>query len=205
MHKSEKFWDRMAKNFDDGNGAYEEAYIQTLTKYLNRSDTVLDFACGTASLSILLAGSVKEIHATDISSQMLEFGQTKSVKEGVANIEFIHGTLFDARFTKESYDVIFACNILHLLPEPQQEIQRIYDLLKPGGIFISDTVCLGENRPIYLMILTILNKLRLIPSIKFFKTQELAHLISKSFKPMESETLNNAPLSYLVIAEKVEG
>lgn len=204
MNRSEKFWDRTAANFDNRDDSYDESYIQTITKYLHGGDTILDFACGTGSLSIFLADRVKEIHATDISSKMLKIGKMKSADRDIGNISFVHATLFDEKFEKAAYDVVFTCNILHLLPNPHEEIQRIYDLLKPGGIFISDTVCLGENRPFYLNILTILSKLRLIPFIKFFKTKELDRLIAnRHFKILEAETLNNAPTSYLVIAEKV--
>ena len=45
MDKSEKFWDRIAKNFDKSESPFEPIHVKTLEnskKYLNLSDTVLD-------------------------------------------------------------------------------------------------------------------------------------------------------------------
>ena len=47
-------------------------------------------------------------------------------------------------FPKEAFDVVTAKPALHA--ENQDEVlERIYKLLKPGGIFISATDCLGRN------------------------------------------------------------
>ncbi|MBT4442595.1 MAG: class I SAM-dependent methyltransferase [Oceanospirillaceae bacterium] len=43
--------------------------------------------------------------------------------------------MFEEKFQNESFDVIFAFNMLHTLPNPQNITHRINDLLKPDGPF----------------------------------------------------------------------
>ena len=71
LDKSEKFWDRTAKNFDQRDDQYEAGYVSTIKGYLEPDNVVLDFACGTGSFSCLIANHVQEVHALDISSKML--------------------------------------------------------------------------------------------------------------------------------------
>jgi 2-polyprenyl-3-methyl-5-hydroxy-6-metoxy-1,4-benzoquinol methylase len=61
------------------------------------------------------------------------------------NVDFAQTNLFDERYTKESFDVILAFNILHFLEDHRQALQRITELLKPGGLCISLTPCLREK------------------------------------------------------------
>ena len=100
MEKSEKFWDRTAQNFDQGDDQYDDAYLGTIKSYLGVNDTVLDFACGTGSFSSLIADNVKEIHAIDISSKMLEIAERKTVENNIENLNFMHATIFDQRLKK---------------------------------------------------------------------------------------------------------
>ena len=126
MNKSEKFWDRISKNYDKR--AKDKTYKKTLEitkKHLKSSDIVLDYACATGLYSIELAGNVKEIHGIDISSKMIETAKRKATK----NVNFEKATIFE-KYEKETFNVILAFNILHLLEEPQKVMQRINELLK---------------------------------------------------------------------------
>jgi 2-polyprenyl-3-methyl-5-hydroxy-6-metoxy-1,4-benzoquinol methylase len=41
--------------------------------------------------------------------------------------------------------VILAFHVLHLLEDTQEVVQRMHELLKPGGLFVSATACMGEK------------------------------------------------------------
>jgi ubiquinone/menaquinone biosynthesis C-methylase UbiE len=41
--------------------------------------------------------------------------------------------------------MVLALNLLHLLPNRTAALAKIYRLLKPGGLFISSTVCLADR------------------------------------------------------------
>jgi 2-polyprenyl-3-methyl-5-hydroxy-6-metoxy-1,4-benzoquinol methylase len=53
--------------------------------------------------------------------------------------------IFDSKLQPESYSVILAFNILHLKQDVDKVLDRIKELLAPGGLLISKTVCAGEK------------------------------------------------------------
>ena len=108
---------------------------------------------------------------------MIEIARRKADERGIKNIAFTKATIFDESLEKESFDVILSLSILHLVEDPTQAMDRINQLLKPGGVFISATPCLGEkafvsilmNIPIFL-----LSKIGILPPINFFSASNLA-------------------------------
>ena len=175
MNKSEKFWDKSASKFDQEGKKDEQTYIKIIDrtkKYLKTSDTILDLGCGTGLISNEIAGCVKLIHAIDISSNMIEIAKNKADDRKIQNIDYTHSTIFDEKYKSGSFDVILAFYILHLVQDTQKTIQKINDLLKPGGLVISVIPCFKEK--IFLNIsLTLLSKIGLAPDIKSFKATEL--------------------------------
>ena len=139
MDRSEKFWDKAANDFTDHelhiNLNENKDFITTL-KYLNIDDTVLDYGCATGIISNAIADKVKEIHAIDISSKMIEMAISKASERHIENVYYTQATIFDERYQKESFNVILAFRILHMLEDIQAVIRRINELLnsiKPNG------------------------------------------------------------------------
>ena len=70
MSKSERFWDRLSKNYDKSDSINEvNRYesIRYIREYLKPGDIVLDFGCATGTIASALAGNVKEMHGVDLS------------------------------------------------------------------------------------------------------------------------------------------
>ena len=205
MNKAEKFWDKTAareKGPVDGIGDTELKTVELTRKYVKTSDVVLDFACGTGAMTVAIANHVKEIHALDISSKMLDIVKRKADARQTENISFIHGTLFDGQIESESLDVILAFNVLHLLDDQKSAIQRINELLKPGGTFISATPCLGESMFIRFAI-SLLTKLPAFPDVTNLKAYELESLITtENFQVVDTEIMESSPLNYFIVARK---
>jgi 2-polyprenyl-3-methyl-5-hydroxy-6-metoxy-1,4-benzoquinol methylase len=206
MDKSEKFWDKSAYKFDQEGRKDEQTYnkiIDSTKKYLKSNDIVLDFGCGTGLVANEIANNVNLIHAIDISSKMIEIAKNKSDSRKIQNIDYRHLTIFDERFKRGSFDVILAFYVLHLLDDTPKTIQRIYDLLKPGGLIISVIPCIGEKRFINIS-LSLLSKFGLIPVIKTFKTNELEDLIiTENFAIIESESWLQGIPQYFMVAMKI--
>jgi 2-polyprenyl-3-methyl-5-hydroxy-6-metoxy-1,4-benzoquinol methylase len=210
MANPEKFWDFLSKNFDqnEGNPAERED-IKITKKYLHPSDVVLDYACGTGTLSIEIADQVKEIRAVDISSKMLAAAERKATERKIENIYFEHTTIFDERYPKESFDAVMAFNILHLLENAQQAVQRINELLKPGGFFISNTPCLGEKRSLLNSLLSPLfmvpSKMGIIPYVKVFKISELEDILARgNFQMVETKKFVGGISEYFIVTRKID-
>jgi 2-polyprenyl-3-methyl-5-hydroxy-6-metoxy-1,4-benzoquinol methylase len=139
---------------------------------------------------------------------MVEIAKKKADERGIKNIVFTKAAIFDESLGKESFDVILSLSILHLVEETSQVMERINQLLKPGGVFISATPCLGEKAIVSVLMnvpIFFLSKLGLIPSITFFSASSLAATItSAGFQIFEQEDLSVRPLrECFIVARKV--
>ncbi len=176
MDKSAKFWDRMAKRYSKQPIADEASYqkkIQLTHEYLKPDMEVLELGCGTGSTAIIHSPYVKHIRAIDISSKMIEIAQDKTDKKKIDNITFETLTIDDLNDQEQQLDVVLGFSILHLLENKEAVIANIYKMLKPGGIFISSTMCLGDTMK-WLKIITPIGKLLgLMPLVNFFTKDQL--------------------------------
>jgi 2-polyprenyl-3-methyl-5-hydroxy-6-metoxy-1,4-benzoquinol methylase len=209
--KSETMWNQLAKNWDTPGvslGENDLKIIERTKKYLSTSSVVLDYGCATGSIALEIASMAKEVRGIDISANMIEIAKRKADERGIKNIAFTKEAIFDESLGRESFDVILSLSILHLVEDSAQAMDRINQLLKPGGIFISATPCLGEkafvsalmNIPIF-----VLSKMGLIPSITFFSAFSLAATItSAGFQIVEQEDLSVRPLrECFIVARKM--
>jgi len=206
MNKSEKFWDQAANKYDQEEKEDEQTYVKIIErtkKYLKISDVVLDYGCGTGLISNEIADNVKAIHAIDISSKMIEIAKKKADGRKIENIDYAHSTIFDERYQRGSFDVILAFYILHLSEDIHKVMQRINELLKPGGLIISATPCMGER--IFLSTpLLLVSKLGLIPKIRPFRISELEDSVANgNFEIVEAECLHQSGQQYFIAAKKI--
>ncbi len=209
MNKSEKFWDRLSKGYDKDTKADRDAQShikisERARQYLTSNDIVLDFGCATGTVAIAIADKVKEVNGIDISSKMIDAAKRKAAEHKIQNINFEHATLFDERYKSESFNVVFVLNVLHLLEDTSKVIQRIHELLKPGGLIISLTPCMGKKKSFIQFALFLLMKTGILPYIRFFKVSELEEALTDgNFQIIRTESLNNSPLNHFIVAKKI--
>lgn len=208
MDKSERFWDKMANYYDRVEKKDELTYIKIIEKtkmYLKINDVVLDYGCGTGLISNEIADNVEVIHAIDISSKMIEIAKRKADMCKIENIDYAHSTIFDERYKRGSFDVILVFYVLHLLEDSPKVMKRISELLKPGGLIISTTPCMGENT--FLNIgLSLVSKIGLIPKFRSFKSSELEDsIVNGNFEIVETECLHQSGQQYFIVAKKIYG
>ena len=207
MNNSERFWDRMSKNWDKPIKKLNENTLKTIDrtkKHLKMDDNVLDYGCGIGTITIEIANNVQKIVAIDISSGMIDVAIRKAGDRKIENIKFAQSTIFDERYKKESFNVIMAFNILHLLYDTQEVVQRINELLTPDGLFISATPCLGEKNAFLGIFLIPLSKIGIVPYVKMLKFSELESLIANgNFHIVETEHLQHSEPNYFIAAKKL--
>jgi ubiquinone/menaquinone biosynthesis C-methylase UbiE len=211
MNKSKKFWDSASKNYDKTEERFEYIHQKSrknTKKYLESTNVVLDYGCGTGTTACEIAKDVKEIYAIDISSKMIEISKGKAAEKNIENITFAEGDIFDKKLREESFDRILAFNMLHTIPNPENAAQRINELLKPDGLFISITPCLGDKMSflvgLQIRLVQIMCKIGIIPvPIRRIKSSDLDDLITNEyFQTVDSEKIYKGATSYFMVAKK---
>ncbi len=176
MHQPSKFWDKIAEGYAKKPVADEAAYqkkLQVMRDYFRAEMEILEFGSGTGSTAIALAPSVKHIQAIDISAKMIEIAKGKAEAGGVGNVTFEQSTIEDLDLPDGSLDAVMAHSILHLLESKEDAIAKVYRMLKPGGLFVSSTVCIGDFLKIFKIIAPVGRFFGLLPLVKVFTAREL--------------------------------
>ena len=208
MNKTQNFWDKQAKRYDYSERQFEPVFKEIIAKtrkHLNINDNVLDFGCATGTKTKELAGGTKHIHGLDISPEMINEAIKKKDETNITNITFSQGTIFNDDFEKSSFDKIIAYGIIHLLEDNESVIQRIHELLKPGGLFISTTACLKDKmafkNSIKFKAYLLIKRLGIFPLyLNMFKANDVEELIAnQNFQIVEAEKIfHGISISYIV-------
>lgn len=207
MADAEAFWDAIAEKYAKRPVKSVDTYEKTLERtlaHLSQGDRVLEVGCGTGSTALRLAPAVSEMVASDLSGRMIEIAREKAASEGVGHIRFEHATVFDEQLEPGSFDAVLAFNLLHLLPDIPSAVRRIHALLKPGGFFISKTVCLDEHGWLWRLALAVMKPLGFAPDVRFLKIAELEGEIAQAgFEIIETGLYPASPPSRFVVARRV--
>ena len=135
------FWDNVAGVYD----IFEDIINKETNKGLCvkveegilETDEVLECACGTGLLSGVIAKKCKSLVATDFSLKMLKRASKKH--KGYTNIEFKEGNILQIEYPNESFDVVVAANVIHLLDEPYKALAEMDRVCRKGGRIIIPT------------------------------------------------------------------
>ncbi|WP_025666765.1 class I SAM-dependent methyltransferase [Aquimarina megaterium] len=205
MYKSEKFWDKSATGYDKEEMKDKEVRIKILQKikgYLKKENNVLDYGCATGILANEIASNVDKVYGIDISSEMIRIAQNKANELHIQNVDYLHTTIFDKNYKSGDFDMILAVYMLHLLEDLPKVLERIYELLKPGGMFISVTPCLGK-KSLTGIGLSLVSKIGLIPKLKTYTVSELENSIKDTgFEIFETECLHRRGQQHFIAVRK---
>lgn len=106
-----------------------------------RPQTVLDLACGTGSLSVLLAERGYRVIGADMSEDMLCVASEKA-NALEDNVPFFICQRMERLRLPEPVDCVVCClDSLNYITDPagcRRALRRVYEALRPGGIFLFD-------------------------------------------------------------------
>jgi len=179
----EKFWDLISTRYAASPISDMTAYetkIEKIKSYLSPDDLVLDIGCGTGTQCGDLAGNVRQVTGIDISSRLLAIAEQRIAERKLGNIEFINTSLYDERLIANSFDVVMAFYVMHFFEDTDAVFKRIHDLLKPGGLFISETACIAEKNRVMGKVLRFAGHLGLLPKINLLTTRQLEQTLEKA-------------------------
>ena len=131
-------YDRLTNDVD-----YEatvEFYMQILAREGVKPRTVVDLACGTGSVTEILARKGYDVLGVDMSEDMLTVAAMKLMEQGFMP-RFSCQLLQELRLPKAVDMAVCALDSLDYILNPddcKEAIRRAYKALNPGGIFIFD-------------------------------------------------------------------
>ncbi|MDO6765651.1 bifunctional 2-polyprenyl-6-hydroxyphenol methylase/3-demethylubiquinol 3-O-methyltransferase UbiG [Agarivorans sp. 1_MG-2023] len=204
MAANVKFWDKHAKGYAKRVIADNQAYqykLEQSRQYFSKQATAIEVGCGTGSTALLHAPHLKHLLATDLSSGMLDIAEQKRQQQNIGNVDFKQATIEDLD-VNEPVDVVLALNLIHLLEDKDTAIGKIMTWLKPGGVLITSTPCLGDKMKFFKVIGPIGKALGLMPLVKVFTEQELLNSFSQQGFSIEQQWRPNKAISSFVVARK---
>lgn len=189
-----RIWDWFAEGYSKQPIADQEAYqkkLQVTQSYLKPTDSVVEFGCGTGGTSILHSPFVQKILSTDISGKMIDIAKQRGADAGVDNVEFRQTSVQELDLPPNSQDVVLGLSILHLLPQREEAMRKVHSWLKPGGLFVTSTICAGDMgasaRFVFRTILPIGKFFGFLPTVNSFTKAELKESFEKTGFDVEYE------------------
>lgn len=116
-------------------------YMEELFAFYNcHPQKILDLACGTGQISVLLAQCGYEVWGVDRAEEMLEFGRKKAERFNL-QIKLIQDDM-RSFLLPEQFDAVLCLydSINYVLDKNElaQVFLHVYDVLSPEGLFIFD-------------------------------------------------------------------
>lgn len=141
LEKERQFHDAWASTIDV-DGIRVKDYFEACTAPENRfilrqlgditGKKLLDLGCGAGENSVYFAKKGALCVATDYSPGMVEVALKLAETNGV-KIEGCTANAMELEFPDNTFDIVYASNLLHHLPEPKIAIREMHRVLKPGG------------------------------------------------------------------------
>lgn len=207
-----RFWNAVARRYAARAVSNPLAYEETLDRtraYLRATDSVLEIGCGTAATAVRLAPAVARYTASDIASEMIAIGRERQQAAGLDNLSLVQGGLSDPAGDDPSlgegpFDAVLAFNMLHLTRDRTAQARVIHARLKPGGLFISKTVCLANRHWALMPLVGAMRMIGKAPWIGFLSKSGLERQIAAAgFEIVETADFPARSASHFIVARRV--
>ncbi|MGD8930264.1 MAG: class I SAM-dependent methyltransferase [Lysobacterales bacterium] len=199
------FWDKRAEKYAQRPVADQESYnkkLEMTRSYFQNDSEVLEIGCGTGSTALAHAPYVKHVLATDISPAMIEIARGKAEAGQSDNVSVEVQACEGLEIRESSYDIILALNLLHLLEDPQAAVTAAWRGLKPGGVFVTSTACVGDMSWYFRVIARVGHFIGLIPLVRVFTLAQLLQSLIDAGFVVDQQWVPKKNAAAFVIARK---
>jgi ubiquinone/menaquinone biosynthesis C-methylase UbiE len=202
-----QFWNRIAEGYAakpvKDVAAFDRKKAIT-REHVQPTSSVVEIGCGTGSLALEMARHAGHIHAIDVSAEMIRIADRKKTEQAVTNVTFHTGTLEAVRpQLPAQVDAVWAYSILHLVDDRAATLKAAFELLKPGGTFISSNVCLGGTWVPYGTMIAVMRWFGKAPRVHCYDRKTiLRELAAAGFVNVEEKDVGAEKLVAFVVAKK---
>ena len=125
--------DSAAEHFAQRTAANQAAFF---LPHLRSGMNILDCGCGPGSITVGLAEVVApgQTVGIDINERQIAQAQTVASNQGILNVRFETGSVYDLPFSDGSLDAVFCSAVLSHLRDPLTALTEIYRVLRSGGV-----------------------------------------------------------------------
>lgn len=199
------FWDRTAPKYARkpvGDPAAYEEKLARLATLLQPTDRVLEIGCGTATTALRLAPGVAHYTATDGSRGMIDIAQSKLGPDAPTNVTVQQADALEG-IAGAPFDVVCAFSLLHLVPDLPRVLDHVRRQVKPGGLFLSKTVCIKDRGVLLRALIPVLVAVGIAPHVTLLSRDELIrHLRAAGFEIEQTTYFGASRMCPFIVARR---
>ena len=100
--------------------------MKNLKEFIGYKKKILEVGAGTCQFSNYLAiNSNNQIVSFDSSLESLKLGYNFAKKNGLENIKFVRGDIFDNIFLEETFDFVITNGVLHHTGDAKKHLKML--------------------------------------------------------------------------------
>lgn len=204
---AQAFWDRHAPKYAKQPIADMTAYEEKLRRVaalLRPTDRVLEIGCGTGGTARHLAEVAGHVTATDLSGEMIRFAKARSQAEAKAKAAPLFLQLEAGQdLAGEPFDAVCAFSLLHLVDDIPSVLDVVFRQVKPGGYFLSKTICLKDGPRWMQMMVRALVGVGIAPKVTLISRSDLTrYLRNAGFDIVETRYLGKKRINPFIVARR---
>lgn len=112
---------------------YETPFLPEFFRYPDmRGKRVLEIGIGNGIDAVEIARAGANYTGIDVAERHAELTRQHFAVQGLPEPEIVLGKLLEHRFAQQ-FDVVYSFGVLHHIPREAEYIERIFELLRPGG------------------------------------------------------------------------
>ena len=126
----------------------------------------------------------------------------KAQAENIENISFQCAAIASLQIENASIDAVLALSVLHLLPDWRMALASVYDMLRPGGLLVSSTACIGDMGLLMRMLPPVMKVLPMVPAVQAFTAAELKSALEEVGFELEQSWQPGRDQAVFIVARK---